>query len=97
MNTQIQKLEQLHQLLNNEVNGPKLMAFLKKHNITGPEDLEKNIEESFGIAAFSTDYWFLHLCILCGDCTAFLYEENEEGTNESDWERFTEQILNKIN
>jgi hypothetical protein len=102
---QIEKLEQLHQLVTNEVNHPKLMAFLKKHNIVGPEDLENKIKESFGFVPFGVEHSFLDFCILNDDFEAFLYEYNgnyygdtdEVLSSESDWERYTQNILNVIN
>lgn len=105
MSNQIQKLEQLHQLVNNEVNHPKLMDFLKKHNIVGPEDLENNIQQSFGFPPLEVEYSFLDLCILNNDFEAFLYEFNGDYYGDSgvvlstelDWERYTQNILNVIN
>ena len=101
MGTQIQKLEQLHQLVNNEVNRPKFLSFIKTNvgNLYFT-DVNEHILNPNGNCFDITDdieKEFLLDCILNDDYTAFLYEENNGKTNESDWERFTENILTKIN
>jgi hypothetical protein len=110
MSTQIQKLEQLHQLVNNEVNRPKLISFIKNNvpketYLDGTPfndsymDIKEHLENNdnvFGITNKTERYFFTD-CIFNNDFEAFLNEENEENSTESDWERYTQNILNVIN
>jgi hypothetical protein len=111
---QIEKLEQLHQLVNNEVTGPKFYEFLNKN-------IPLNYDNSAWINL--SEYMFQHkdnnvlelyseierdffmYCIFNDDFDAFLEEFNGSYygdsnvvlSTESDWERYTQNILNVIN
>jgi len=118
MVNQINKLEQLHQLVNNEVTGPKFYSFIKNNvpketYLDGTPfddeymDINEHIENEnnvFGITN-KTEKDFFKYCILNNDFEAFLNECNGHYygdtnvvlSNESDWERYTQNILNVIN
>lgn len=120
---QIEKLEQLHQLVNNEVTGPKFYEFLEK-NV--PKDYDSNYGIEYGGWNFyinlneylyeelgknvlnlntQTEKDFFMYCIFNNDFDAFLeefngsYDGDIEGyvSTESDWEKYTQNILNVIN
>jgi hypothetical protein len=121
---QIEKLEQLHQLVNNEVNGPKFYEFLDKNIPTNYDsnygieyggwspyinlneylslELGKNV---LNINTQNEKDFFMY-CIFNDDFDAFLEEHNgsyygesdgEYVSTESDWERYTQNILNIVN
>jgi hypothetical protein len=121
---QTQKLEQLHQLVNNEVNGPKFYEFLNK---SIPTNYDSNFDVPNGgwspyinlceylwsnkgnnVLGLSSDVEinFFIYCIFNDDFEAFLNEfngsyfgESDGGyvSTESDWERYTQNILNIVN
>ena len=113
---QIEKLEQLHQLVNNEVNGPKLYEFLDKNIPTNYDSFSPyiNLKEYLytnednnvlGLHSENERDFFMY-CIFNDDYDAFLnecngsyYGESEGGyvSTESDWERYTQNILNIVN
>jgi hypothetical protein len=120
---QIEKLEQLHQLVNNEVNGPKFYEFLEKnvptHYDTGfgeqysgwnpwinmCEYLHKEVGNNVLNLNSENEKDFFLYCIFNDDYDAFLNECNGNYygdsdvvlSSESDWERYTQNILNVIN
>ncbi len=110
MKNQINTLENLHNKINNDVMGPIFYNFLEvnvpKHYDTSSEDYWNpminlseylSLEENnvFGITN-ETEYKFFMSCIFNDDFEAFLNEENETNSSESDWNVWVDKVLSII-
>jgi len=103
------KLEQLHDLLNNEVTGPSFYEYLEmnvpkdydSNEYWSPyinlfEYITSNINDNVFNITSDTEVQFFMYCIFNDDYEAFIQESNFSNSTEKDWEMWVNKYLTLI-